>query len=168
MVAVRQTMVDHTAELTRFLGASQQESSLWNVCNLGLLWRREGGTTKEDQMPTSVQAHRLVSSDRVIGTDVYGVGDEAIGQIDHLLIEKVSGKIAYAIMNFGGFLELAHKYYPIPWTALRYDTELGGYRTGITESHLRDAPEFSDDMVEDRDWEIRTHQHYGVPPYWGA
>jgi hypothetical protein len=104
----------------------------------------------------------------VIGTDVYGIGDEAIGQIDHLLIEKVSGKIAYAIMNFGGFLELAHKYYPIPWTALRYDTELGGYRTGITESHLRDAPEFSDDMVEDRDWEIRTHQHYGVPPYWGA
>ena len=94
-------------------------------------------------MPTPVQAHRLVSSDRVIGTDVYGIGDEAIGQIDHLLIEKVSGKIAYAIMNFGGFLELAHKYYPIPWTALRYDTELGGYRTGITESHLRDAPEFS-------------------------
>jgi PRC-barrel domain len=52
----------------------------------------------------SVQAHRLVSSDRVIGTDVYGVGDEAIGQIDHLFIEKVSGRIAYAIMNFGGFL----------------------------------------------------------------
>ena len=50
-----------------------------------------------------------------------------------------------------------HKYYPIPWTALKYDTKLGGYRTGITESQLRDAPEFSDDMVEDRDWEIRTH-----------
>jgi PRC-barrel domain len=119
-------------------------------------------------MSLPVQAHRLVSSDRVIGTDVYGVGDQAIGQIDHLLIEKVSGNIAYAIMNFGGFLGLAHKYYPIPWTALKYDTELGGYRTGITESQLRDAPEFSDDMVEDRDWEIRTHQHYGVPPYWGA
>ena len=119
-------------------------------------------------MSTPVQAHRLVSSDRVIGTDVYGVSDEDIGQIDHLLIEKVSGKIAYAIMNFGGFLGLAHKYYPIPWTALKYDTGLGGYRTGITESQLRDAPEFSDDLVEDRDWETRTHQHYGVPPYWGA
>jgi len=120
-------------------------------------------------MSTTVQAHRLVSSDRVIGTDVYGVGgDEAIGQIDHLFIEKVSGRIAYAIMNFGGFLGLAHKYYPIPWTALKYDTELGGYRTGITESQLRDAPEFSDDMLEDRDWEIRTHEHYGVTPYWGA
>ena len=46
--------------------------------------RGEGGTTREDQMSTPVQAHRLVSSDRVIGTDVYGVSDEAIGQIDHL------------------------------------------------------------------------------------
>ena len=72
---------------------------------------------------SSVQAHRLVSSDRVIGTDVYGVGDEAIGQIDHLFIEKVSGRIAYAIMNFGGFLGLAHQYCPIPWTALKYDTD---------------------------------------------
>jgi hypothetical protein len=92
---------------------------------------------------------------------VYGVDDEAIGQIDHLFIEKVSGRIAYAIMNFGGFLGLAHP-------ALKYETELGGYRTGITESQLRDAPEFSDEMLEDRDWEIRTHEHYGATPYWGA
>jgi hypothetical protein len=119
-------------------------------------------------MATKVQTRRLVSSDRVIGKDVYGVGDEAIGRIDHLFIEKVSGKIAYAIMNFGGFLGLAHNYYPIPWAALKYDTELGGYRTSITESQLRDAPEFHDEMMEDRDWEIRTHQHYRVPIYWGV
>ena len=51
---------------------------------------------------------------------------------------------------------------------MKYDTELGGYRTGITESQLREAPEFSDDIMEDRDWETKTHEHYGVPPYWGA
>src|SRR6185437_1685493 len=50
----------------------------------GAVMNWEGGTDKEDQMSTTVQAHRLVSSDRVIGTDVYGV------QIDHLFIEKVS------------------------------------------------------------------------------
>jgi hypothetical protein len=112
--------------------------------------------------------HRLISSDRVVGTDVYGLGEEAIGQIDHLLVEKVSGRIAYAIMSFGGFLGLAHNHYPIPWTALTYDTALGGYRTGITEGQLKEAPEFSDDMMEDRSWETKTHEHYGVPPYWGA
>ena len=66
-------------------------------------------------------------------------------------------------MNFGGFLGLAHNHYPIPWSALKYDTALQGYRTGITEGQLKDAPEFSDDSWSDRDWEARTHQHYGAP-----
>jgi hypothetical protein len=48
----------------------------------------------------------------------------------------------YAVMSFGGFLGLGHSHYPIPWAALKYDTNLGGYRTGITEGRLRDAPEF--------------------------
>jgi hypothetical protein len=90
-----------------------------------------------------------------------------IGEIDHLLIEKISGRVSYAVMSFGGFLGLGHSHYPIPWSALKYDTALNGYRTGITESQLRDAPEFSDDSWEDRDWETRTHEHYGVPTYWG-
>jgi hypothetical protein len=104
---------------------------------------------------------RLISSEDVQGTEVYGAGDEAVGEIDHLLIEKVSGRVAYAVMSFGGFLGLAHSHYPIPWSALKYDTALGGYRTGITEGQRRDAP-------TDRDWETRTHQHYGAPTYWGT
>jgi hypothetical protein len=67
---------------------------------------------------------RLISSEDVQGTDVYGIGDETIGQIDHLLIEKISGRVAYAVMSFGGFLGLAHSHYPIPWSALKYDTAL--------------------------------------------
>ena len=46
--------------------------------------------------------HQLVSSEDVQGTDVYGIGDEVIGEIDHLLIEKVSGRVSYAVMSFGG------------------------------------------------------------------
>jgi hypothetical protein len=118
---------------------------------------------------TKATAHpdrRLISSEDVQGTDVYGIGDEVIGEIDHLLIEKVSGHVSYAVMSFGGFLGLGHSHYPIPWSVLKYDTGLGGYRTGITEAQLKDAPEFSDDSWEDRDWETRTHEHYGVPTYW--
>lgn len=43
---------------------------------------------------------RLISSEDVQGTNVYGIGDEAIGEIDHLLIEKMSGRVAYAVMSF--------------------------------------------------------------------
>ena len=57
---------------------------------------------------------RLISSEDVEGTEVYGFGDEVVGEIDHLLIEKVSGRVAYAVMSFGGFLGLAHSHYPYP------------------------------------------------------
>ena len=112
--------------------------------------------------------HQLISSEDVEGTDVYGPKEAKIGEIDHLMIDKVSGRVTYAIMSFGGFLGLGHSHYPVPWATLKYDTALGGYRTGITEQQLRDAPEFSDDAWGDRDWEKRTHEHYGTPYYWEA
>ena len=112
--------------------------------------------------------HQLISSEDVEGTEVFGVGDNKVGEIDHLIIDKLSGRVIYAVMSFGGFLSLGHSHYPVPWAALKYDTSLGGFRTGITEQQLRDAPEFSDDSWADRNWETVTHRHYGVPPYWDA
>ena len=110
--------------------------------------------------------HSLISSEDVEGTNVYGPGGDAVGEIDHLMIDKVSGRVTYAVMSFGGFLGLGHSHYPVPWAALKYDTSLGGYRTGITEQQLRDAPAFSDDSWSDRNWETQTHRHYNVPGYW--
>lgn len=107
--------------------------------------------------------HNLISSEDVHETTVYGAGDEQVGEIDHLMIDKVSGRVIYAVMSFGGFLGLGHSHYPIPWAALTYDPSLGGYRTAITEQQLRDAPQFSDDSWSDRNWASRTHEHYGVP-----
>jgi hypothetical protein len=111
--------------------------------------------------------HRLISSEDVQGTNVYGAADDTkIGEIDHLMIDKLSGRVTYAVMSFGGFLGLGHSHYPLPWAALKYDSNIGGYRTGVTEQQLRDAPQFSDDVWGDRNWETRTHQYYGVPGYW--
>jgi hypothetical protein len=42
-----------------------------------------------------------------------------IGEIDHLIIDKLSGRVAYAVMSFGGFMGLGHSHYPIPWGAPR-------------------------------------------------
>lgn len=110
--------------------------------------------------------HAMISSEDVHNTDVYGVGDASVGTIDHLMIDKSSGRIAYAVMSFGGFLGLGSSHYPIPWSALKYDTALQGYRTSITESQLRDAPSFSDDAWGDRSWDQKVHDHYGTPTYY--
>ena len=117
-------------------------------------------------MATAHPNHNLISSTDVHGTNVYGAGDEKVGEIDHLMIEKQTGRCTYAVMSFGGLLGLGSSHYPVPWNALKYDTALGGYRTGITERQLRDAPEFSDNSWNDRTWETKTHQHYSVQPYW--
>jgi PRC-barrel domain len=110
--------------------------------------------------------HQCISSEDIHGTTVYGADDRNIGEIDHLIIDKLSGRVAYAVMSFGGFMGLGHSHYPIPWGVLSYDKSLGGFRTNITEQQLKDAPEFSDDSWQDRDWEVRTHRHYGAPEYW--
>ena len=117
-------------------------------------------------MATTHPDHSLISSEDIEGTDVYGTNEEKIGEIDHLMIDKASGRVTYAVMSFGGFLDMGHSHYPIPWNALTYDSSLGGFKTRITERQLKDAPEFSDDAWGNRDWETRVHRHYGADPWW--
>ena len=61
------------------------------------------------------------------------------------MIDKISGKVAYAVLGFGGFLGIGDDHYPLPWESLKYDTNLGGYVTGITDSQLRGAPKYSNE-----------------------
>lgn len=108
----------------------------------------------------------LVSSSDVNGTEVYSREGSNIGSIDHLMIDKQSGKVAYAVMGFGGFLGLGEEHYPVPWGKLNYDTNKQGFVTDITEQEVLGAPERTGDWYADREWERRTHDHYGVPSYW--
>jgi sporulation protein YlmC with PRC-barrel domain len=66
----------------------------------------------------------LIGSDKVEGTAVYDAKGEHIGSIERVMIEKVSGQVAYAVLSFGGFLGIGSDYYPIPWQSLTYDTSL--------------------------------------------
>jgi PRC-barrel domain len=84
----------------------------------------------------------LIGSDKVEGTAVYGANDTKIGTIERVMIDKMSGKVSYAVLSFGGFLGIGDDHYPLPWQSLKYDTNLGGYRTGITESKLKGAPKY--------------------------
>src|SRR5437868_3935617 len=64
----------------------------------------------------------LIGSDKVDGTAVYGSDQKRIGSIQRIMIDKISGKVAYAVMSFGGFLGIGEDYYPVPWPTLKYDT----------------------------------------------
>ena len=114
-----------------------------------------------------VSGSPLISSDRVEGTKVFDPSGKAIGSVKRLMIEKVSGRVAYAVLSFGGFAGLGDQEYPIPWGKLTYDTKLGGYRTDLTEQQLRGAPAGNrNDDWTDRDREMALHDYYKTTYYW--
>ncbi len=108
----------------------------------------------------------LIGSDKVEGTAVYGPDDRKIGSIERVMIDKISGRVSYAVLGFGGFLGLGNDHYPLPWESLKYDTRIGGYRTGITEDQLRGAPHYASESEWNWGDVVRTrslNDYYGVP-----
>jgi hypothetical protein len=84
----------------------------------------------------------LIAADKVPGTDVFNNGGNRLGSVHDLMIDKQTGQVAYAILSFGGFLGVGSSYHPLPWSLLRYDTNLGGYVVEIDESQLKGAPSY--------------------------
>ena len=82
------------------------------------------------------ETHDLIASDKVEGTKVYDPNGDHIGSIERILVEKRGGKVSYAVLSFGGFLGIGHDHYPLPWSKLDYDENLGGYRVDITKDQL--------------------------------
>ena len=77
-------------------------------------------------MSTTTSANPLIAGARVAGTDVYNAAGDHLGEIYDVMLDKQTGKVAYAIMSFGGFHGLGEKYHPIPWSVLDYDPQRGG------------------------------------------
>ncbi len=108
----------------------------------------------------------VIESSRVEGTAVYDPAGKCIGTIQQLLIEKVSGRVLYVDMTFGGFLGLRAHHHTIPWEKLTYDTRLGGYRTDITEEQVRAAPAFYGDGYGDGEVWPDPKQEKEARDYW--
>lgn len=106
----------------------------------------------------------LISSGKVEGTAVYSTDGEKIGHVDHLMIGKRSGRVEYAVMNFGGFLGMGEKHHPLPWDTLDYDTDRGGYVVNIDKTRLKDAPSYDRARQPDydRDYGETVYSYYGI------
>jgi sporulation protein YlmC with PRC-barrel domain len=115
---------------------------------------------------TRAPAHPLIESNRVEGTRVYDRQGKHIGTIDHLVIEKVSGRVVYAVVSFSWFFGVGKQLHTIPWEKLHYDTGLGGYHTDITEAELQDAPVLPHDSDDERRRETELRRYWNVPRYW--
>jgi len=109
----------------------------------------------------------LIGSDKVEGTPVCRSNGERVGQIERVMIDKLTGKVAYAVMSFGGFMGIGEDYYPLPWSLLTYNPRLEGYEVNITDAQLKGAPKYS--THENWDWGSRARtidDYYKVQSNW--
>ena len=119
---------------------------------------------------TNPKPHALIASDRVEGTVVRRPNGDKIGAIERLMIDKISGNVAYAVLSFGGFLGLGEKHIPVPWSKLDYDPAMQAYSLDIPDEELKKAPSYAADKEfdwGDRSQENALHDYYKARPYWG-
>lgn len=111
------------------------------------------------------ETERTIASDKVEGTAVYNREGERLGTVERFMVDKVSGQAEYAVLAFGGLFGLGHRHYPLPWSALTYDTGKGGYVVDVTKEQLEDAPSYDaegDQPTYDRDYGERIYGYYGL------
>ena len=114
------------------------------------------------------ETDRLIASDKVEGTAVYNLEGERLGSVYNFMVDKRSGKVAYAVMSFGGFLGIGDSYHPLPWESLTYNTDMGGYVVNLDRAKLEGGPTYraNEDPWSDKDYGRRVYDYYGMAyPY---
>ena len=106
----------------------------------------------------------LIGSDKVEGTSVYRSNGESVGTIQRVMLDKRSGKVAYAVMSFGGFMGIGEDYYPLPWNRLTYNERLGGYEVNISEPQLKNAPKYG----QHQNWDWTDQRARQIDTYYGS
>jgi sporulation protein YlmC with PRC-barrel domain len=119
---------------------------------------------------TVAKGTNLPRASKLIGADVENGQGEDLGQIEDVVLDPQEGRVAYAVLSFGGFLGLGEKYFAIPWSALT--AKAGDDDTlilNVDKEKLKNAPGFERNSwpnMADRTWGQEIHSYYGITPYW--
>lgn len=111
----------------------------------------------------------ILSSSTMQGTDVKSPSGEGLGDIKDLMIDLNTGRVAYAVMSFGGLLGMGNKLFAVPMQALKQDADDKCFTLDTTKEALETAHGFDKDHwpdFADRTWQTAVHEHYKTTPYW--
>lgn len=110
-----------------------------------------------------------VKASSIIGTDVVNPKGDNLGDVKEVVIDPHTGRVAYAVVSFGGFLSMGEKLFAIPFSALDYDAEKNEYVLDVSKERLEAAPGFDADhwpAMSDEKWNRDVYKYYQRPPYW--
>jgi len=108
----------------------------------------------------------LMGANTLLGNDVFNKDSQDLGDIKEFMIDMASGKIAYAVLSFGGVLGMGNKLFAVPWAALKLDTVNKRFTLNVPKEVLKDAPGFEQHRwpsMSDKTWANGIHKFYGTP-----
>lgn len=111
----------------------------------------------------------VLSASTLIGDKVRNMDSEDLGTLKEIMIDLSSGRVAYAVLSFGGILGMGDKLFAVPWEALMVDTENKEIILDVPEELLENAPGFDKDNwpgTTDREWLVEIYRYYEYEPYW--
>ena len=137
--------------LATTLGGSQSESMSRGTGMFGMRSGRGGGRSgwtgmsrRHSENVEHDETTDLIASNKVEGTAVYNRQGERLGEVYNFMVGKRSGRVAYAVMSFGGFLGMGQRYHALPWNALDYDTNRDGFVIDADKDMLMKAPSYQE------------------------
>ncbi len=149
------TPLNAAAHQTRDETKSEKPIWTWNKIGVGAaavglaaaagaaLYARRGADEDDFELRLETdETVRLISSDKVEGTAVVDRDGNRLGEIQSFMVDKYTGRVAYAIMSFGGTFGFGASLFPLPWPMLEYDAAKDGYALNITKEQMAQAPRF--------------------------
>jgi sporulation protein YlmC with PRC-barrel domain len=109
----------------------------------------------------------VMSASTLIGDEVYNLKNEELGDVKDIMLNMRTGKVAYAVLSFGGFLGMGEKLFAVPWAVLKLDAENKRFTLDVNKERLENAPGFDKDSwpnMADPVWENEIHAYYGTTP----
>ncbi len=120
-------------------------------------------------MATRTIERNTLTAKTLIGDSVKNDRDENLGTIEDFMLDLRTGKVAYAVLKFGGFLGMGDKLFAVPWAAMTLDMINHEFILNVPKERLKQAPGFDKDQwpdIGDRTWQQDVFGFYNVTPYW--
>jgi hypothetical protein len=125
-------------------------------------------------MPAAIKntakMYGVVLASRILGEAVVNRQQEDLGKIHELVLDAQEGRLAYAVLSFGGFMGMGNKLFALPWRAFEFSKTEEKLILNVDKEKLKDAPGFDQDTpwpdFADRVWGNSIDAYYGYDPYW--
>jgi sporulation protein YlmC with PRC-barrel domain len=126
-------------------------------------------TTQDTTTSRDRRRRRVLSAGTLAGDRVRNTASDDLGKVEEIMIDLASGRVAYVVLSFGGFLGIGDKLFAVPWNALRVEEGEHQFILDVDKQTLENAPGFDKDNwpdMADPAFGASIHQHYGKTPYW--